>query len=145
MCIRDSKGGGVLIYARSQLNCTIYETHDYLETLWVRGSIPHTNSAFFVNASYHPPKHNHSNLDSYLANTASLIMSQYPHTSLFIGGDFNKLKLNQLLDGGLIILPTPPTRGDATLDLLLTNRRDLVDNTTTVSYTHLTLPTILLV
>ena len=58
-------------------------------------------------------------------------MSQHPHTSLFIGGDFNKLKLNQLLDEGLIILPTPPTRGDATLDLLLTNRRDLVDNTTT--------------
>ena len=50
-CPNDHKGGGVLIYARSQLNCTIYETHDYLETLWVRGSIPHTNSAFFVNAS----------------------------------------------------------------------------------------------
>lgn len=130
-CTNDHKGGGVLIYARSQLNCTTFEAHVSLESLWIRGTIPHTNQQFFVNASYHPPKHNHSSLASYLAQSVTRIMSQFPHSSIFIGGDFNKLNLTELLDEGLIILSTPPTRKDATLDLLLTNRSDMIDNTTT--------------
>ena len=128
-CTLDHKGGGVLIYARSQLSCTTHETHCSLESLWARGSIPNTNTEFFINASYHPPKHTDSQLSSYLASSAAHIMSQNPHSPIFIGGDFNKIKLSELLDEGLVILPTPPTRKDATLDLLLTNRSDLIDKT----------------
>lgn len=128
-CTNDHKGGGVLIYARSQLNCVAHEAHSSLESLWVKGSVPDTNNCFFVNASYHPPKNIHSPLADYLAQSAANIMKQHPHSSVFIGGDFNKLDLSDLLDEGLVLLHTPPTRKDATLDLLLTNRTDLIDNT----------------
>ena len=134
-CSSDHKGGGVLIYARSQLNCTLHEAHGTLESLWIKGSVPLTNNNFFINASYHPPKDTHSQLAKYLANSASAILSLHPHSSIFIGGDFNRLDLSELLDEGLTILTTPPTRRDATLDLLLTNRCDLIDDSSTFTPT----------
>jgi hypothetical protein len=128
----DHKGGGVLIYARSHLNCTVHDIHSSLESLWVKGSVPPaTNQTFFINASYHPPKNTGSQLTAYLASSTANIQTQHPHCPIFIGGDFNKLNLDELLDEGLTILPTPPTRKDATLDLLITNRTDLIDNTNT--------------
>ena len=132
-CIKDHKGGGILIYARSNLNCTTYETHPELESLWIKGSSPNADNNFFINASYNPPKNykNNSPLTAYLTSSTLKIIGTYAHNAIFIGGDFNKLNLSSLEDDGICILQTPPTRKDATFDLLLTNRPDLVESATT--------------
>ena len=132
-CLKDHKGGGILIYSRSILNCTEHENHPSLESLWIKGVSPNTDHEFFINASYHPPKNikKDSPLTNYLVTSTTNIMKEHPNSTIFIGGDFNKLDLSSLQDEGLSILPTPPTRQDATLDLLLTNRDDLIENSTT--------------
>jgi len=134
-CKKDHKGGGVLIYSRPNLSCKIYESHPSLETLWITGKVPDSTSNFFVNVSYHPPKDTHSSLTEYLAFSTAKIMRNNPHSTIFIGGDFNRLDLSDLEDEGVTILHTPPTRNDATLDILLTNRDDLVENTNVFSPT----------
>jgi hypothetical protein len=132
-CQSNHKGGGILVYTRSSLNCTEHETHTSLESIWLKGTPPKTNETFYINASYHPPKNsNHdSPLTHYLVSSTTQILKDNPHSTIFIGGDFNKLNMSSLEDEGLKILHTPPTRKDATLDLLLTNRVDLVDKATT--------------
>ena len=54
----------------------------------------------------------------------------YPKSNIIIGGDFNHLNLDDLeIDFCLSTLNSPPTRGDATLDLILTNRPDQILST----------------
>ena len=132
-CQNNHKGGGILVYTRSNLNCTEHDNHPTLESLWLKGTSPKTNELFFINASYHPPKDNGNDLHltNYLVSSSEQILKENPYCTIFIGGDFNKLNLSSLEDEGLSILQTPPTRKEATLDLLLTNRIDLVDNATT--------------
>ncbi|MEL7308589.1 MAG: reverse transcriptase family protein, partial [Pseudomonadota bacterium] len=51
---------------------------------------------------------------------------------LLIGGDFNRISLQELIiDTGLSVLDSPPTRGEARLDLLLTNKPELINRVST--------------
>lgn len=82
----------------------------------------------FINATYHPPHDKGKILLDYLSSSISRIQETHSRRSnIILGGDFNKLDISDLeIDSGLTTLTTPPTRGESTLDLIITNRPDLV-------------------
>jgi hypothetical protein len=86
----------------------------------------------FINASYHPPGSEGRTLLNYLSETINVIEDQFANASIFVGGDFNRLAMDDLEgDSGLTLLDSPPTRVNARLDLILTNRPDLIDQIST--------------
>ena len=89
----------------------------------------------FINASYHPPGADENALLNYLINTITTIEDNYINPVILIGGDFNRMKLDDLVMCGLDILDSPPTRGSARLDLFLTNRSDIIDHVSTFKST----------
>jgi hypothetical protein len=51
---------------------------------------------------------------------------------MFICGDFNRLSLDALeLESGMVVLDSPMTRGNARLDLCLTNKKKAIDSVST--------------
>jgi len=94
-------------------------------------SQPNVNSdSIFINASYHPPNSDGKDLIHYLSNSVQRLLINSPSSTILIGGDFNRLCLNEfLIQFCLADLDAPPSRGDAKLDLILTNRPDLIDST----------------
>ena len=126
-CSQPHNGGGVLIYVRSSYKCEIFDTSDESESLWVKLSSTHSSDPLFVNVTYHPPSSNPKPTLDYLNKSLQKITEVHTRSKIFIGGDFNRISLNDLeINFCLTTLDTPPTRADATLDLILTNRPDLV-------------------
>lgn len=129
-CSNLHKGGGVLIYVRKSFSCDVYGCSENAESLWLEIKHPSTMCTVFVNGSYNPPRSDGSVLLNYISCTSSKILKNNPKTVIFVGGDFNHLDTEDLsLDHGLQLLRSPPTRGSATLDLILTNRPDLTQTT----------------
>jgi len=105
----------VVVYARSSLSATEWipkMDNRSFELLWVRFGDR------FLGALYHPP------CPSY--NTADLInfidvclteLSQYPHATIILAGDFNQLSDTDIVDcTGLISIVTQPTRAASYID-----------------------------
>ena len=133
-CAKVHKGGGILIYALSSLNCEIYDTANDCESMWLKITSVHIDykQHLFVNASYIPPSSDESIIVDYLSRTTNALQEDYPGSVLLIGGDFNRISLQELIiDTGLSVLDSPPTRGEARLDLLLTNKPDLISSVST--------------
>lgn len=129
-CVQPHNGGGVMIYVRSSYQCDIFDCAPDSESLWIKLSSIHSPEPLFVNVTYHPPGSNPKPTVDYLYNSLLRISTQHPRSRIVLGGDFNRISLSDLeIDFCLTVLDTPPTRADATLDLLLTNRPDLVLNT----------------
>ena len=130
-CSKPHKGGGVIIYYRSSYNCEIHESADDVESFWIKLSRPNTDSnPIFINATYHPPNSDGKDLINYLSNSIQSLYLNFPSSTILIGGDFNRLCLNEfLIRFCLVDLDAAPTRGDAKLDLILTNRPDLIEST----------------
>ena len=64
-------------------------------------------------------------LENHLINTVDHIRTSYPEMGFCIMGDFNRMNINSILRGNnLKQIVTFPTRGNATLDLILTNIQD---------------------
>jgi len=62
-----------------------------------------------------------------LSKTALLLISTYPHAVLILTGDFNRLDMSEFFnDTGLVLIDTVATRGQHVLDLLITNRPDII-------------------
>ncbi|MEL7309308.1 MAG: hypothetical protein AAGK05_16570, partial [Pseudomonadota bacterium] len=71
-------------------------------------------------------------LISYLTDSLNKIIDNFPQSPIIVGGDFNHLDLHDIeTQFCLTILDTPPTRGPARLDLLLTNRPNHIQSTST--------------
>ena len=86
----------------------------------------------FLNVSYHPPGSDPNLLLNYLSTTVNCITESYPNSAIFICGDFNRMDLEDLEgEDGLVILDSPPTRENARLDLILTNRQEAIDKIST--------------
>lgn len=100
--------------------------------MWVKVTSTTADSApMFLNLTYHPPSSDPTATRKYLNESLSRISSAHPRSVVIIGGDFNRISLFDLeIEFCLSILDTPPTRGDAKLDLVLTNRPDLFLNAT---------------
>lgn len=130
-CSKLHKGGGVVIYYLSSYICDIHDSAESVESFWVKLSPPNNSSGpIFINATYHPPNADGKDLIEYLSNSIQNILLYSTSSTILIGGDFNRLCLNEfLLQFCLADLDAPPSRGDAKLDLLLTNRPDLIEST----------------
>lgn len=127
ICDQPHGGGGVLIYAKTCFQCDVYEISSTVESLWIKLSTIHNAEHMFLNVTYHPPGSNPTPTLDYLSQSLTRITQAYPRSYITIGGDFNRISLVDLeVPFCLTILDSPPTRAAATLDLLLTNRPDLV-------------------
>ena len=128
-CTRQHRGGGIMIYIRDLFAFDIVSMADEVESLWIKVIPPNSLSPIFINASYHPPNAKPQPLIDFLSKTSDEIYKLCNRTNIIIGGDFNKLPINDLeLECGVSKLKTPPTRGDAVLDFILTNRPDLIQS-----------------
>ena len=120
--------GVVCMYVNKNIN---YETQDNLnccdahEMLWVKlkpSRLPRGFSSLFVAAVYYPPGAYDKLLCDHIFQIPTTTESSNSNCGIVIGGDFNRLdtkyiqrhfKLKQVVKS--------PTRGDAILDLILTN------------------------
>ena len=85
-----------------------------------------------VNVTYHPPNTNGTVVTEYLAHTINKIITDFPSATLIIGGDFNRLQLNDIETRFcLTTIDSPPTRGDSCLDLLITNKPHQIESAST--------------
>ncbi len=130
-CTQAHKGGGILVYVQSNITCEHFDSSENCESLWIKITPSSTRNVFF-NVSYHPPGRDSCSLLTYLTTTVNRIDESYPNSDIFISGDFNRMDVEDLEgECGLVILDSPPTRGDARLDLILTNRQTAIDTIST--------------
>ena len=127
----DRRGGGVAIYVKNGIpsRSLNIEVPADLECTWIEvrpQRLPRGVSAiticvvYIVRDSPLQPM-----LENHLINTVDHIRTSYPEMGFCIMGDFNRMNINAILRGNnLKQIVTFPTRGNATLDLILTNIQD---------------------
>ena len=129
-CEKAHGGGGVLIYVRSSIPCEVYSVSDDCESMWLKMQT-HGQNFIFVNASYVPPSANTSYLNcinQYIISESQSIQRAFPKAAVFITGDFNRMCMEDIeISCCTETLHSPPTRLSAHLDLVLTNRSNLVE------------------
>ena len=85
---------------------------------------------------YHPPSSNNNTLIEHLTIKLDAALSMYPNAGILLVEDFNKCPVSAILRHfTLEQIVKQPTRGNATLDLILTNMSDFCN-------TPLVIPTI---
>jgi len=125
------RGGGVCIYCKIPLHPKVLPLKrrvDTLELLWVR--ITGGVTSYCICVCYHPPKpvYSPSDLIATLQHNLLELLDSYPNDILVITGDFNRLKVtNILIEFGLEQIVTEPTRKNNILDVFITNRPELFD------------------
>ena len=129
-CDRPHGGGGIIAYVRSSIHHELFSVSEDTESMWLKLQT-NDNNILFLNASYVPPNSKKAyidNLTQYITQAAEDIQKRFPTSVLYITGDFNRMCLEDIeMACGVSVLPSPPTRGDAQLDIILTSRPDLID------------------
>ncbi|XP_072050129.1 uncharacterized protein [Amphiura filiformis] len=129
---RDSKrGGGVGIYVKDDIPATTFDkikVPTELECIWVKvrpERLLRSVSSIAVCAVYITTKSPHQNLlTDHLLSSVDFLRTKYPDIGILILGDFNRMNVNTILRGNdFKQLVDFPTRGDATLDLMLTSSK----------------------
>ena len=84
-------------------------------------------SGIIVCVVYHPPSSPHETLlIDHLLSVLDILQTKYPNAGVILLGDFNKLDIASICRlSGLIQVVKTPTRGQAILDNILTNQKDL--------------------
>jgi hypothetical protein len=99
--------------------------------MWIKLQVTNSANPIFVNASYVPPNApvSYTNaLRKYIVNVAQEIQSAHSNAVMYIAGDFNRMNLDDIeLFCDVSSLPSPPTRGDARLDIVLSNKPQLIE------------------
>ncbi|CAM2095472.1 unnamed protein product [Caretta caretta] len=134
------KGGGVALYVREQYDCSElrYETVEKPECLWIKFRSVSNKGDVVVGACYRPPDQGDEVDEAFFRQLTEATRSH----ALILMGDFNfpdicwesntavhrqsRKFLESVGDNFLAQVLEEPTRGDAFLDLLLTNRVELV-------------------
>ncbi|CAM5117140.1 unnamed protein product [Natator depressus] len=134
------KGGGVALYVREQYDCSElqYETAEKPECLWIKFRSVSNKSDVVVGVCYRPPDQGDEVDEAFFRQLAEATRSH----ALVLMGDFNfpdicwesntvvhrqsRKFLESVGDNFLVQVLDKPTRGGAFLDLLLTNREELV-------------------
>ena len=101
--------------------------------MWFRRTrLPRGIPCLIAGTVYHPHFNDNvsdSILLDYLCETLTTIEGEYPGCGLFLCGDFNRLNIRRLTSQfRMKQLLNKPTRGDHTLDLVMTNLPHLYDN-----------------
>ena len=109
-----------------------------LEVLWVRLTpkrLPRGFPCLVISVIYHPPNADDREMLSYLSTSLTTIESDYPGCGLMLAGDFNRLKVNRLLNQFQCKqMVNVPTRVDQTLDLIITNLYSFYANDSVEKY-----------
>ncbi|CAM4502766.1 unnamed protein product [Lepidochelys kempii] len=134
------KGGGVALYIREQYDCSElrYETAEKPECLWIKFRSVCNKSDVVVGVCYRPPDQGDEVDEAFFRQLTEATRSH----ALILMGDFNfpdicwesntavhrqsRKFLESVGDNFLAQVLKEPTRGGAFLDLLLTNRVELV-------------------
>ncbi|CAM5130792.1 unnamed protein product [Natator depressus] len=134
------KGGGVALYVREQYDCSElrYKTAEKPECLWIKFRSVSNKSDVVVGVCYRPPDQGDEVDEAFFRQLAEATRSH----ALVLMGDFNfpdicwesntavhrqsRKFLESVGDNFLVQVLDEPTRGGAFLDLLLTNREELV-------------------
>ncbi|XP_065411777.1 uncharacterized protein LOC135973241 [Chrysemys picta bellii] len=134
------KGGGVALYVREEYDCSElrYETAEKPESLWIKLRSVSNKGDVVVGVCYRPPDQGDEVDEAFFWQLAEVARSQ----ALVLMGDFNhpdicwesntavhrqsRTFLESVGDNFLVQVLEEPTRGRAFLDLLLTNREELV-------------------
>ncbi|CAM4612895.1 unnamed protein product [Lepidochelys olivacea] len=134
------KGGGVALYVREQYDCSElrYETVEKPECLWIKFRSVCNKSDVVVGVCYRPPDQGDEVDEAFFRQLTEATRSH----ALILMGDFNfpdicwesntavhrqsRKFLESVGDNFLAQVLEEPTRGGAFLDLLLTNRVELV-------------------
>ena len=120
--------GGVCIYLRDgimfeipeNLNCC--QDHEIYWLKLIPKRLPRGFSCLIVAVVYHPPGADSQLITNHLFQSLSAAESTFPNCGLIVAGDFNHLNVDSLQRHfNLKQLVKSPTRGQATLDLILTN------------------------
>ncbi|CAM5177685.1 unnamed protein product [Eretmochelys imbricata] len=137
------KGGGVALYVREQYDCSElkYETAEKPESLWIKFRSVSNKGDVVVGVCYRPPDQGDEVDEALFWQLAEVTRSHV----LVLMGDFNhpdicwesntavhrqsRKFLESVGDNFLVQVLEEPTRGRALLDLLLTNREELVGET----------------
>ena len=129
-CDNPHGGGGIMAYVRSSMQCEIFNVSEGTESMWLK-LLTNDSNILFLNLLYVPPSSKKAYMDEltlYVTQSADVIRKQFPKSTLYIAGDFNRMCLEDIeLACGVTVLSSPPTRGDAHLDVVLTSRPDLID------------------
>ncbi|KAG6928006.1 hypothetical protein G0U57_008907, partial [Chelydra serpentina] len=135
------KGGGVALYVREQYDCSElqYETAEKPESLWITFRSVSNKGNVVVGVCYRPPDQGDEVDEAFFRQLTEVTRSQ----ALVLMGDFNhpdicwesntavhrqsRKFLESVGDNFLVQVLEEPTRGKALLDLLLTNREEIVE------------------
>ncbi|KAG6931740.1 hypothetical protein G0U57_001044 [Chelydra serpentina] len=135
------KGGGVALYVREQYDCSElqYETAEKPESLWIKLRSVSNKGNVVVGVCYRPPDQGDEVDEAFFQQLTEVTRSQ----ALVLMGDFNhpdicwesntavhrqsRKFLESVGDNFLVQVLEEPTRGKALLDLLLTNREEIVE------------------
>ena len=135
---RSTPGGGVLAYVHQSIPVSRLTTAevDDKEVLWLLLRPPRTPrpfSSIIVAIVYYPPGQSAecgTDMIEYLTSNLDRLLCDRPSSTIVIAGDFNKLNLTRLCNRfNLKKSILAPTRGNNTLDKVLTNMRDMYNLT----------------
>ena len=138
---RGSRGGGLAILSRkSKIVLREYKTKTKgHEILIARGKIQNNSRPLFIIAAYIKPsltKRKKEELISLVVEAITKIKSENPNPYICIAGDFNRTPTSEIEDlfHDINLADTPPTRGDARLDIALTNFNDQISSSSANTY-----------
>ena len=125
--------GGVCVYIKEDIKYELAETLTCCidhEIIWIKLMPSRGFSCVILAVVYYPGRTNPAESDgqkllNHLFDSLTVAETMFPNCGLIITGDFNRLNTGRLqCNFKLKQLVKIPTRGDATLDLVLTNLGD---------------------
>lgn len=129
----NGQHGGVCMYIENSIKFKEIKdiSNDLFEVLWIsmyNRRLPRGFNNLVIGCVYHPPNADGPAMQDYLSNSLSTLESRFSNCGFIILGDFNKLNVSRLKHNyNLRQLVSFPTRGQNTLDLVLTNLYEFYD------------------
>ena len=128
---QEGSHGGVCVFIKDLIPFIVLEdlSESPLEVLWIKlrpTRLPRGVNNIVLGIVYHPPSSSDFAMLEYLTNCLSTIESRYPNSGIILLGDFNQLNIASLNRSyNLKQIVKFQTRGSNTLDLVLTNLKEL--------------------
>ena len=120
---RNRVGGGVAIFVNDEIHATVIESQstNTWSALWLLTKHPEMQT-LIIGCFYHPPSDNSNQNLEYLEDTLNRLTIKHPRAKIVVSGDFNRMPLHDLsVQFNISAQVNFPTRGDATLDQILTD------------------------
>ena len=125
----EGQHGGVCVYIRRTIKYKVLQNlfNTNYEAIWLvlnPPRLPRGISNIILCTVYHPPRADDHSMINYLYECLTIIEAEFPNCGVIMLGDFNKFNTFRLRNGfNLKQIINFPTRGQSTLDLILTNMK----------------------